>query len=649
MAASVGASACDCASRWAMVRKPRVVLSLPLRTVPAACVLAAGVRTGVPLMSSPKPLSCLAAAGLLLPVLASAQASPPREPELVVTASRTRLAIDRSLSAVSVIDRARIEAAGALDLVDLLRREAGFDVIRSGGLGAQTSVFLRGANSNQTLVLIDGVRVSSATTGSFAWEQLALEQVERIEIVRGPRAALYGSDAIGGVVQIFTRRAPGSDVTLGVGNHDTWRLDAGSAWQGERGRLGLRLGRVDTRGFNAQNPRGFAFDPDRDGYRQDSLLLDAAAAFEAAHWDLGGQLVDGEVEFDRGVSAVRNASLSTGLASADAERWSLRLALADNEVVTPAFFARFETERRQLDGQYLARLDAGNSLLWGASVVREEGASINTRRGQRLYGEVRDHLAGFLAWRGQAAALHWELAARHDDFDGFGGRRTGQAAVGGTLGSGWRWRGSLGQGFRAPNLNELYSPGFGGLFAGNPALDPERSTSAELGLDGTLGGVAWSLSAYDSRVVDLIDFVGGDTFQAINIGRARLRGIELGGRWRGEAWQLGGNLGWQQAENRDSGADLLRRAPRKATLEIERRLGDWWLGADLHAAGPRPEFGGTLPGYGVLGLALRRELGAAWTLRLRVDNLLDRDYALARGFNAAGTTVLLQLGWRSAH
>lgn len=596
-------------------------------------------------MTSQKSLSCLAAAGLLLPVLAVAQAPLRSEPEVVVTASRTRLAIDRTLSAVSVIDRARIEDAGALDVVDLLRREAGFDVIRSGGLGAQTSVFLRGANSNQVLVLIDGVRVSSATTGSFAWEQLALEQIERIEIVRGPRAALYGSDAIGGVVQIFTRRSSGSDVTVGVGNHDTWRLDAGTAWQGERGRLGLRYGRVDTRGFNAQNPRGFAFDPDRDGHEQDSLLLDAATTFGTTQWDLGGQLVDGEVEFDRGVSEVRNASLSTGLASADAERWSLRLSLADNEVVTPAFFARFETERRQLDGQYLSRLDERNSLLWGASVVRDEGASIDTFSGTTQYGEQRDHLAGFLAWRGEGEALHWELAARHDDYDGFGGRSTGQAAIGG--GERLRWRASLGQGFRAPNLNELYSPGFGGLFAGDPTLEAERSTSAELGLDLRLGAIDWSLSMYDSRVTDLIDFVGGDTFRATNVGRARLRGAELGARWQGSDWSLDGNLGWQDAENRDSGADLLRRAPRKANVGVEHRLGAWWIGADLHAAAPRPEFGGSLAGYGVVGLSLRRPLSETWSLRLRVDNLFDRDYQLANGFNAPGSTALLQLGWQA--
>ena len=595
-------------------------------------------------MKSQKSLSCLVAAGLLLPVPAAAQAPLRSEPELVVTASRTRLAIDRTLSAVSVIDRARIDDAGALDVVDLLRREAGFDVIRSGGLGAQTSVFLRGANSNQVLVLIDGVRVSAATTGSFAWEQLALEQVERIEIVRGPRAALYGSDAIGGVVQIFTRRSSGSEVTVGVGNHDTWRLDAGTAWQGERGRFGLRVGRIDTRGFNAQNPRGFAFDPDRDGYEQDSLLVDAAATVGAAQWDFGAQVVDGEVEFDRGVSEVRNASLSTGLASADAERWSLRLSLADNALVTPAFAARFDTERRQLDGQQVARIDERNSVLWGASAMREEGASLNTRTGGLQYGGERDYLAGFLAWRGEAAALHWELAARHDDYDDFGGRSTGQAAIGG--GEQLRWRASLGQGFRAPNLNELYSPGFGGLFAGNPALDAERSTSAEIGLDVRVGAIDWSLSVYDSRVTDLIDFVGGDTFQATNVGRARLRGAELGARWQGEYWSLDGNLGWQDAQNRESGAKLLRRAPRKANLAVEHRFGEWWIGADLHAAAPRPEFGGELAGYGVVGLSVRRPLGAAWTVRLRIDNLLDRDYQLANGFNAPGNTALLQLSWQ---
>lgn len=583
---------------------------------------------------------------LAVSAVAHATETPPTQAPVVVTANRLQLAVDASLSSVSVIDRARIESFGALDLVDLLRAEAGIDVIRSGGLGGQTSVFMRGAGSNQLLVLVDGVRVSSATTGSFTFEQLPLEQIERIEIVRGPRAALYGSDAIGGVVQIFTRRQAGFDAVVGVGNHDTWRAAGGAAWALGEGRIGLRLGTVDSAGFNAQNPRGFAFDPDRDGYRQRSLNADLELPLGNVLLDVQAGHVEGDVEFDRGESDLRNSQLAAGIASADREAWSLRASQAENVILTPSFFSRFETRRRQVEWQHLAMATQRDSVLWGLSWVEDDGASIDTFSATEQYGETRSHQAAFLAWRGGMRSLDWELGARHDDYEGFGGRSSAQAALGWELSERWLLRGNIGQGFRAPNLNELFSPGFGGLFAGNPALDPERSRSIELALGQRAGAWQWDLQIYDTRVRDLVDFSGGDTFAAINIGKARLRGAEWQWRWSGSAWQLSGNLGWQQARNERTGSDLLRRAPRKLNLQAARQIGAWSLQLDLHAAAPRPEFGGSLPGYGVLGVGMERALAGPWSLALRVDNLFDRDYELARGFNAAGTTSLLQLRWR---
>nr|WP_282453025.1 TonB-dependent receptor [Lysobacter sp. CAU 1642] len=551
------------------------------------------------------------------------------------------------MSSVSVIDRARIEAYGALDLVDLLRAEAGLDVVRTGGLGAQTAVFMRGANSNQVLVLVDGVRVSSSTAGTYAFEQLPLEQIERIEIVRGPRAALYGSDAIGGVIQIFTRRQQNFDATVGIGNHDTWRAAAGAGWALGEGRIGVRVGAVDTGGFNSQNPRGFSFDPDKDGFEQQNAVVDVELPLGGVLFDAQANHAEGELEFDRGVSDLRNSQLALGLSSADQEGWSLRASQAENVYDTPAFFSRFETRRRQLDWQHLAYAQGRNTVLWGLSWVEDDGASIDTFSGSDKYAGVREHRAGFIAWRGAAPRLSWELAARHDDYDGFGGRASAQAALGFELTEAWQLRGNLGQGFRAPTLNELFSPGFGGLFAGNPDLDPERSRTAELALGYSASPWSMDLQVYDTRVRDLVDFSGGSTFAAINVGRARLRGAELSWRREHSDWRLGGNLGWQQARNEITGSDLLRRAPRKANLELARRFGEWWLQADLHAAAPRPDFGGELPGYGLVGLSIERPLAERWSLSLRVDNLFDRDYELARGFNAAGTASLLQLRWNA--
>ncbi|MBS0570801.1 MAG: TonB-dependent receptor, partial [Proteobacteria bacterium] len=176
------------------------------------------------------------------------------QPTIEVTASRVAQTVDASLADVSVITRADIDASNAPDLLEVLRLQAGVDIVRTGGAGAQTNVFLRGSNSNHVLVLIDGVRVASANTGAFAWENLPLDSIERIEIVRGPRASYWGSDAIGGVIQVFTRQLTGPHVAASFG---TYRDAGGSAGFGARdanGGFSVQVGARHVAGFSATNP-----------------------------------------------------------------------------------------------------------------------------------------------------------------------------------------------------------------------------------------------------------------------------------------------------------------------------------------------------------------------------------------------------------
>jgi vitamin B12 transporter len=577
----------------------------------------------------------------------SAIASTPTQPTVVVTATRTPVTVDAALAAVTVLDRDDLEAAGSLDLVALLRGVAGIDVVRGGGVGQQTSVFLRGSNSNQVLVLVDGVRVASANTGGYAWEQLPLAQIERIEIVRGPRAALYGSDAIGGVIQVFTRRPQGPSGTVGIGSHGTRVADAAIGAGNADSRAGLRAAYSRTDGFSAQNEAGFAFDPDDDGYRQRSLAADASHAFAALRVEGQALASDSDVEFDIGESQVSQRSAQLALRGSQAVDWRLAASWAREVLDTPDFFNRFESRRRQLDWQHVMQPRAGAELVWGLSSVEERGASIDTFSNVAQYRGSRDHQAGFLSWRDGHAAWQWELAGRHDDYDGFGGHSTAQAALGWQLAAHSRLKASVGEGFRAPNLNELFSPGFfGGFFAGNPDLQPERSRAWEVGGEHAAGAVAFGWRAYRNDVRDLVDFSGGDTFQAINIGRARLQGAEADVRWTQGDLSLSGNLTWLQARNRDTDSALLRRAPRQANLRAEHALGRGSAGLMLHASSARPEFGGDLPGYAVLSAFLRWPLGDRLDLDLRLENLTDRDYELVRGFNTAGASGLLQLRWR---
>jgi vitamin B12 transporter len=597
---------------------------------------------------SSRPLAAAVSLLLLAGAFSTATLAQAIQPTVQVTATRTPITVDVALASVSVISRDEIESAGSTDIGTLLRREAGLDIIRGGGIGQQTSVFLRGANSNQLLVLIDGVRVASANTGGYAWEQLPLAQIERIEIVRGPRAALYGSDAIGGVIQIFTRRGQGFNGAIGVGSHGTRLAEAGFGQRSQRSHFGVRGAYTEADGFSAQNERGFSFDPDRDGFIQRSLTADAGHDFGAVRLDGSLLTSDNDVEFDRGESNNQQRNARVALAGGDLNGWLLAVANMREILDTPSAGNRFESRRRQLDWQHALQPTATGELVWGLAWVAERGANINTRAGSVVHGGEREHRAGFASWRDGAGAWQWELAGRHDDHDGFGGKTSSQAALGWQAAAHSRLRASVAEGFRAPNLNELYSPGFGGgFFAGNPDLSAEQSRAWELGSEHQFGPLWLSLRGYRNDVRDLVDFSGGDTFQAINIGRARLQGAEADWRWQANDWSLAGNLGWLQARNQGTGQALLRRAPRKANVIAEHALGAGRAGIELHAVSARPEFGSAMPGYAIASAFLRWPLGPRLDLDLRLENLANREYEIVRGFNTAGISGMLQLRWRS--
>ena len=600
------------------------------------------------------PLAAGLALALVAPHVVSAPASPAGVQgaaetldAVIVTATRSPTPIAAGLAATTVLDRVAIEQAQAPDLIDLLARQAGVDVSRTGGPGALSTLFLRGGNSNHTLVLIDGVRVNSVQQGQYDFSSLPLDRIERIEIVRGPRAALWGSDAIGGVIQIFTRD-PGQRGAQGrVGSFE--RREAAAQWgvSGERGSVGIGGGVQDIEGYNASTPSSFGFDPDRDGFRNRHWSLGARAPLGTQALGLNLLSTVADIEFDRGLTQSHSTSGGATLGGPLAARWSHSVALGEarEDLLTiSSFGSRFESRRRSADWLHDLALSDRQALLFGLNHVEEDAVSRNAASAV-VYDRRRRNTGVFAAWRGDLGAQQWDLAARSDDSSQFGRTNTVQAAWGLAFGEAWRLRASWGQGFRAPNTNELYSPGFGGFFAGNPGLAPERSRSAEMGLgwSGTDGGL--ELSAYRSRVTDLIAFAG-PTFGATNINEARLDGVELEGRWTLGVVGLRGNLGWQRAENARSGAALLRRAPRKASLSLDLPANDWLrFGLDATAASRRQDFDGPLAGYARVDLRMEAALDRQWSLRARIENLLDRDYTLASGFATPERSLLVEIAW----
>lgn len=572
------------------------------------------------------------------------------KPDLVVTPSRKVEPLDRSLSSISVITREAIERSVAEDLFELLRLQPGVDIVRTGGAGTQTSVFLRGGNSNHVLVLIDGVRVSSANTGAFAWEQLPLNQVERVEIVRGPRGSVYGSDSIGGVIHVFTRSSPDPYARVTAGSFGTAEVEAGMGYQGEATRLSVNAGYRQVDGFSAQNTNGFSYNPDDDGFDVANLGIKGSTESRHGRWEYSLLAIDSESEFDQGDSDARQLVSAVGFDGQISANWHYQLQagyLRDQLFSDFEFFTTdFKSSRYQFSWQNQLDigldLDPGSQLSFGLDYYREDGKSAGT------WDESRDNVGLFAIWDGRFDRLHLQLGGRLDDNSRFGSEFTGQVAAGYDLSDAWQARVSYGSAFRGPNLSEQFSPGFGGLFAGNPDLEPESSASGEVGLrwqDATRGRftAAW----YRTEVDDLIAF-NGPLFQAININRVRLEGIELEYALDRSAWRLEANATWQDTQDLDSGADLLRRPDQKAALRLDRQLGeDGWLGLEWFYAGERSDFGGiTLDSYWLLNLRAGWAFQPGWRLELRGENLADEQYQPAYGFNAGGRAWFLSLAWQ---
>ena len=574
---------------------------------------------------------------------------------VVVTADRAEVPASETLSAVTVLTREDIERSQSPDLITLLGRQAGIDIARTGGPGQASTVFLRGGNSTHALVLVDGVRVNPATQGAPDFAHLPLAQVERIEIVRGPRAALWGSDAIGGVIQVFTRDSSKSFAELHAGSYGRIGATAGFGVGRGESSLGIALGHDQLDGFSATNENyPFGDFPDQDGYDNHNLSLHGATAFRSQRISLTGLATNAEVEFDEGKTDAKTRVYALQLAGPLAAGWSHALVLgrSTEDLETPAYLSTFGSARATLDWTVSKAIDERNDLDLGLNFAQEDGYSREFYAGG--FDVSRHNVALFASWRGRFDAQSWAASLRHDDNSQFGGATTGSLAWGWQATPEWRLRANVGTAFRAPDFNELHYPGFMiapgvFLFAGNPDLDPERSTTAEAGLDWTPGErTRVGLSLYRTRVQDLIVFAG-ELFEADNIDRAQIDGAELEFDAGFGALTVHGNLGWLDARDRDTGEGLPRRAPRKGALSADWNFGNGAsAGIDLSATSARPDAGGIrLPGYGLVDLRASAPLAAGWRIEARLENLADRDYELVSGYATPGRSGMFSLRWNA--
>ncbi len=598
-------------------------------------------------MPHPKYLSL--AIALTLPTIAIAQDEPTELDTVVVTSTRTAIALEDSLAPAQIIDRADIERSQANSLQDLLRGRAGINLANSGGLGKQTSLFLRGTNSSHTLVLIDGVRVNSADFASAAIPDLPLAQIDRIEIVRGPNSSLYGSEAIGGVIQIFTRRTQGTyapHFQIGGGSHGLRQASAGFGGGGERGWFGADASYQRTDGINACRGSAtlfkgcYADEPDRDGYRNVSAslrggyaLTDTLTAEASALRAEGATQYDGFYNYTESVQQV----ISGKLRYVPNTRFALTFnaGRTDNEAdnySNGSWGSTNNTHRNTASAQADIGVGEGQLLSVGTDWY------IDHLDSSTAYDmDSRRNLAGFVQYQGTFGAHQVQASVRNDDNEQFGNHTTGNVGWGMKLGHGFKLSATYGTGFKAPTFSDLYDP-----WSGNDELEPEESESLNIGIAQSGDAWRWGLDLYETRIDHLITYDGG-SWKMIQIEKARIRGAELTGDLNVAGWDLSAELSYTDPRNHTPGSNydhlLPRRAKTTGRVDVDRSFGNARIGLTVNGAGYRfDEVANStrLGGFATTDLRIEYALSPAWTLQAKVDNVFDRHYETVAWYNQPG-------------
>lgn len=577
------------------------------------------------------------------------------EAEVLVTASRMAETVDETLAPVTVITRADIERQQAQSVQELLRSVPGLSIANNGGPGKTTSFFLRGTESDHVLVLIDGIKVGSATLGSTAFQDLPVAQIERIEIVRGPRSSLYGSEAIGGVIQIFTRKGNGPThpfFSVGAGRYRTYEVTVGAAGGSERSRFNVSADATDTQGFNSckgsLTSACYTIEPDKDGYNNRSLAFSGGHRFDnGVETDVHLLRTKGHTEFDGGyqnqadsVQQVMGASLRY----TPNETWQTQLTAGRSKdesenFLNGAFASRYATTRDALSWQNDITLTETQLLTLGVDYQNDEVDS------SVIYATTsRDNTGVFAQFQGDFGNHSIQLSTRRDDNEQFGGHSTGGASWGYTLNNGLRITAAYGTAFKAPTFNELYFP-----YYGNPTLRPEESRSAELGLSAKTGAGRWTLNLFETRVDKLIAY-DASLMAPNNIDEALIRGVEATLHHRLNDWLLNTQLTLLDPQNRSSGAYfgnvLPRRARQTLSVSTDRSMGQYDLGMTLTAAGERYDDLANavkLAGYATVDLRAEYRFNKDWRLQAKIENLFDKDYETAALYNQPGRGLYLTL------
>ena len=579
---------------------------------------------------------------------------------LIVTGTRIEQPLKQALSHSTVITQKDIQDSQAVDVPSLLKTLAGVEFYQSGGIGKQGSLFMRGTNSSHVLVLLDGVRINSATTGTTAIDQLMLDQIERIEVVRGNVSSLYGSEAIGGVIQIFTKRGKGEpafNVSGGVGSHNTQRLATGFGGEVGSTTFNAQVSKYKTDGVSAiRSDIVSTVNPDNDGYDNTSLSGNVRHAFNPdnslsasvfqsrgnVQYDNAFAFPSPQTTFNTSTSTLSKFSVVSDNRFNDSWQSKLQLAQGSDDYIgylngVQSYYIK--TNNRQIDWQNTLALSSFGSVLLGLEnldqqVMSDTPYTQTTRKVNSL----------FAGYTGNYSAHQVQANIRQDRYSDFGIANTGLLGYGYAINDAWRATANISTAFKAPTFNELYYPvGWGG----NPNLKPEHSRNKEIGMHYVADGQRINAVYFDNRIRDLIA-----GFPSMNINQARSDGLELS--YAGQFGDTGVKAALTSQNPRDTqtGLALLRRAKTFSNLGVTQQLGAWKMGGEWQYSGAREDIDintfarTTLGGYNVVNLTAHYDINKQLKLSLRADNLFNHDYMLAHGYNALGRTLFIGVNYQ---
>ena len=588
----------------------------------------------------------LLVAGILgggLPAFALAQTAVPTfEETLVVSASLDSENREDVPASVTVVDAEDIEARQADSLAEAVAVVPGVTVSQAGGPGQQTSLFLRGTESDQTLLLWNGIQLNNPYFGGVNWQFVSTDGVERVEVVRGPFSALYGSNALGGVVQVFTGSRQGGTVRLEGGENGYGRAglaaggDAGPVRFDVTGHVRRGDGELANSSFDSEDLMGRALWTVRPGVQLGLLVRGNDS-------DSGIPLSGGQPTPRRTI-AWREREVAVPF-RAEAGRWEVEAQLSrtafDSAFRDPdsPFGPASDTESEGLRGRTVVTYRAGDRL-WvaaGSEIERLE-VTDSSSFGVNLDGARQRTWAAFGQASWGAGPFLLDVGLRRDDNDIYGAATSLRAGTVVDLGGGFRARASYGESFRAPSLGELFFP-----FFGNPDLQPETGETWEAGFEHERNGWRFALVGFETRQRNLIDS-HPVTFTAVNIGRAESRGLEAEVGFTRGIFAIRWNGTKLDTENLDTRQPLLRRPEESANLVLTARPAGWTFNVETRYVGDRPDLDEatfttrTNPSYLRFDLAAQWQATARFAPYARVENVADEEYEAVLGYLSPGRT-----------